>query len=185
LEYSVERDAVFCFACRRFPPIGSKEMAFSVNGFRNWKRALGDPNKGLLLHNNSPHHLSAMAMWVEYQRRTSQKLSVSTLVNDSILEKHRYYVQSIAETIQFLAVNELAFRGDQDPESCSGHERGLFRHLFQLLLRKDKKLEDIQKIIPQNASYCSPEIQNDVIATLAEIVTESVAADIKSADVPW
>ncbi|KAJ6644402.1 Zinc finger MYM-type protein 1 [Pseudolycoriella hygida] len=49
LEYSVSRDAAYCFVCRQFDVVGSKELAFKVNGFSNWKRAL-EKNAGFVKH---------------------------------------------------------------------------------------------------------------------------------------
>ena len=45
------------------------------------------------------------------------------------IQNNRYYIKSIAECIQFLAVNELGFRGtyDEDLEK----ESGLFQNLFE------------------------------------------------------
>ncbi|CAF4909321.1 unnamed protein product [Rotaria sp. Silwood1] len=44
LEYSVERDAVFCYYCRHFSQFGTptriQRDAFTTCGFNNWKRAL-------------------------------------------------------------------------------------------------------------------------------------------------
>ena len=42
-EYSQERDAMFCFACRRFAlsAYGNADYAFIKNGFRLWKKAHG------------------------------------------------------------------------------------------------------------------------------------------------
>ena len=42
-EYSKERDAMFCFACRHFAPptYGNADEAFIKSGFRRWKKAHG------------------------------------------------------------------------------------------------------------------------------------------------
>ena len=178
LEYSVERDAVFCFPCRYFTPKVPKEDAFTSTGYRNWKRALGDQKKGLQQHNNSIHHLHSMTLWIEYQRRVAENKSISTLLCDTILDKHRYYVQSIADVIKFLVVNELPLRADDS-------EIGLFRNLFEYSLYKDEKLADVNEMIPKNATCMSGMIQNDVIEVMSAMVSESVAQDVNSADVPW
>ena len=36
------------------------------------------------------------------------------LVSSDVMEKRRYYVKSIGEIVQFLAINELSFRGSYD-----------------------------------------------------------------------
>lgn len=110
-------------------------------------------------------------------------LSVSSLVCNDALEKNRYYVQSIAEMVQFLVLNELALRGTYDIDE---HEEiSLFQNLFKYTVKKDMKLSECVKAVPVNAKYTSPEIQNDVIQILAEIVSEDISNDINSADVPW
>lgn len=66
-----------------------------------------------------------------------------------------------------------------------GGEHGLFQQLFEYTVKKDASLAEILPSINRNASYLSPEIQNDVIAILAEMVQDDVASDILNADVPW
>ena len=52
-----------------------------------------------------------MEKWFEKEKRSLDGTSVSTLLNDSVLERNRTYIRAVAEVIQFLAVNELPFRG--------------------------------------------------------------------------
>lgn len=71
---------------------------------------------------------------------------VSTLVNNEVLERNRYYVTSIAEIIQFLAVNELPMRGTYDIQEHE--EQGLFKNLFEFTMNKDEKLKKYSKFAP-------------------------------------
>lgn len=182
VEYSPRRDAIFCYACRQFQPHASKENVFTSTGFKNWKTAL-EKSKGLPKHNSSNTHILSMAMWNEKKLRLSKGMEISSLVNDEVLQRNRYYVTSIAEIIQFLAVNELPMRGSYNIEEHE--EQSLFKNLFEFTLRKDKKLMECYKGIPRNATYLSPEIQNDVIQILTDCVRESIVDDVKNADVPW
>lgn len=69
--------------------------------------------------------------------------------------KNRYYIKSIAETIQFLAVNELSFCGSEGHEAISkkaekeeaSPDRG-FMVLFLYSIKKDAKSKAIVQIIP-------------------------------------
>ncbi len=124
-----------------------------------------------------------MAKWNEQKLRLNQNLEVSTLVNDKVLDKYRYYIGSIFDIVKFLVVNELPFRGSYDEETHS--EKGLFQALFKFTLQKDKQLAEYAKIIPKNALYTSPEIQNDIINIMACCVKKQVAEEIMSADVPF
>ena len=77
-----------------------------------------------------------MSMWRERQLRDTNENSVSTLVNDKVLEENRYYVISIVEMVQFLATNELPFRGTYDSETQN--ECGLFTAFYEYTLKKIK-----------------------------------------------
>jgi hypothetical protein len=131
-----------------------------------------EKSKGLPKHNSWNTHILSMAMWNEKKLRLSKGMEISSLVNDEVLQRNRYYVTSIAEIIQFLAVNELPMRGSYNIEEHE--EQSLF-----------KKLMECYKGIPRNATYLSPEIQNDVIQILTDCVRESIVDDVKNADVPW
>ena len=102
------------------------------------------------------------------------------MISSDVLERRRYYVSSFAEIVQFLAVNELAFRGDYDQQNQE--EKGLFITLFNFTASKDSKLAAIAEEIPQNASLKSPDIQNDIINELASMVSEMVARDVIESD---
>lgn len=86
LQYSVSKDATFCYACMNFNKTGSKELAFTENGFRNWKNAL-HKYRGFPKHESTLVHVESMKLWKEKEIRVSSSSSVSTLVNDTILEK--------------------------------------------------------------------------------------------------
>lgn len=181
LQYSRERDAAFCYACMQFETPGNKEKVFTKSGFQSWKHALDA--RGFPRHEQSLHHLQAMALWQEKMHRTDTSQSISTLISSNVLEKNRYYIKSIAEIIQFLVVNELALRGHFNIEDYE--ERGLFKNLFEYTLKKDKYLLECQLQIPKNATYTSPEIQNEIITVITEIVRENIVQEINSADVNW
>ena len=54
--------------------------------------------------------------------------------------------------------------------------------LSDLLFAQDPHLQQIAKNLPTNAKYTSPEIQNEVIETLAEIVRETVGNECKESE---
>ena len=180
LEYSSEANAAFCFACRVFNCGASKEDTFTTTGYCDWKHALGDRAKGFLKHEGSVAHIVAMTNWKELQNRTKGDREISTMLSSDMLERNRYYVKSVVEVVQFIALNELAFRGTYDADVRE--EQGLFSKLFQFAMNKDSKLKEIHKSIPQNAKYSSPEIQNEIIDTLANMVKSDISEDIKTAD---
>ena len=81
----------------------------------------------------------------------------------------------MAQVLQFLALNELTFRGECDKSIHT--ENGLCMSLFRYTLAKDAKMSEIQKTISGNAKSTSPEIQNAIIDELASMITEGVSSD--------
>ena len=60
VEYSIQKDAIFCFACRLFPLSSHKaEEVFTVQGFRDWKKVRSKLEK----HGT---HKNSLALWTGY-----------------------------------------------------------------------------------------------------------------------
>ena len=68
MEYSVQADAIYCFACRLFPPPrGRTEEGFIKTGFKNWKKI----GERLQKHAQSEHHKHSMTIWAAYKQTKS------------------------------------------------------------------------------------------------------------------
>jgi len=192
LEYSKESDAAFCFACRVYGRAAVKDQApaFVTTGYSNWKTAL-ESGSGFLQHAVAKVHLDAMESWVEHDSRILTDKTVGQQLNSEQLERNRYYVKGVAEVVQFLAVNELGFRGDTATPNCGLEEdtcevlnvNGMFGHLFEFAMKKDPHLRVVANAVPNNAKYTSPDIQNEVIQILASMVKEKIVTDCLESDV--
>ena len=187
LEYSVAHDRCYCYPCRLFLSLDkNKDHTFTVTGFNCWKKAT-EKNKGLKKHAMSQAHMNAMTQWCERETRKTSKMEVSAMLCQGQLEKNRYYVMSIFDVVQFLVMNEMPFRGDKesaaefiDPTDCLS--QGKFLNLFAYTVKKDDKLRAILPSIPENAKYTSPEIQNEIIETMSDMVLKQIVADVKASD---
>ncbi|GBP71798.1 hypothetical protein EVAR_88652_1 [Eumeta japonica] len=114
LQYSVEKDAAFCYPCQQFLPHGSKQTSYTSTGFRNWKNAT-DSKTGFPKHEKSISHIQAMSMWEKLQR-ISTSSSVETLIN-----------QNFAWKLYF----------------GRRKEQGLFQNLFEYTCMKDPNLNEV------------------------------------------
>ena len=85
LEYSIQRDACFCYPCRMFGTSNSygrsrPESTFTVTGFRNWKKATG--KDGVLnRHASSVAHRQAEVAWHQYKCNSEQGTSITDRMN--------------------------------------------------------------------------------------------------------
>lgn len=181
IEYSVSRDAIFCNVCRNFALKKNrlKDQTFIVHGYRNWSNAC-IKSKGLAMHEQSLVHRNALLNQIESKQRVESNAEVSELLNSAILEKRRYYIGSIVDIIILLSSRELAFRGNWDKEACN--EDGLFNALFKFALERDEKLIKCHDIMPRNAVYTSPIIQNELISILVQCTRDKMVQKINTSE---
>lgn len=174
LEYSKEKNSVYCFPCRQYA-ITNASDTFCNTGYNLWSKALAK-GQGLKKHEASSTHLSAMVAWKEHSSRIANDREISTLVNDTVLEKRKYYIKEIVSTVLFLVKNELPFRGNWNDED--NDESGLFQNLFKHMLEKDEHLRECQDAMPKNALYTSPQIQNELIFIIADCLHQTIVAEL-------
>lgn len=161
LEYSVSRDAAYCYPCRIFTTgTGKAEKTFTVNGFRGWKHASG--KKGVLqVHDKCAIHRGAMLAWEESKRNASHGTSIAHRLETSRLQQiqsNRHYLSSIVQALLFCAHQEIALRGHDESENSAN--RGNFLELLHLLAKHDSVVMERLRGGPRNATYTSPEVQN-------------------------
>ncbi len=181
LEYSLSRDACFCFPCRKFSVANERDVVFTSRGYTDWKAAL-ERDRGLQKHASSQCHVQAMATWSELKCREASGETIDCmLVGKTQLEKNRYYLKSIGGVVKFLCINEPGLRGTTETTSNNDTSAGLFLNLFEYTLEKDAFLADIVKGIPKH-KYTSKDIQNEIIETLADMVLSEIKHRYTNAD---
>ena len=181
-EYSQERDAMFCFACRHFmpPTYGKAEGAFTKTGFRRWKKARGT-NGVIPKHENSQCHKLSYVAWMDYQRNVSEKTSVAqtiSLAHQKKVRENRHFIRTIAEIVLLTMSQNIAQRGHR--ESDDNLNPGNVRKILKFSAKHDAIIADRIKDGPKNEKYTSPLIQNEIITILASMVREEIAENIRS-----
>ena len=84
LEYSKEKDGAYCYPRRFFTMSGSgkSDVAFTHNGFHDWKHALG--KKGSLQkHDKCRSHMEAVVSWNAYIEMRSSNSSVADMMGSA------------------------------------------------------------------------------------------------------
>ena len=173
LEYSVQCDAVFCFACRHFyTDRRFVEQLFTTKGLRDWKKL---PEK-LSKHSSSQAHISHMQKWRAFQ--SSYKTgSVAMQMSDAHraeVEKNRQYVAVICDVVKLLAKLGLPFRGhDERKDSTS---KGNFLEVCDFISNYIQGFKEVR----QNYFNCtSAEIQNDIINICGTVVRNEIVQAIR------
>ncbi|CAN6268617.1 unnamed protein product [Urochloa humidicola] len=176
LEYSVERDAAFCFVCYLFKhKINSFGGDAFVNvGFRNWhmkKRIARHVGNMTSFHNVAQdkynHFISPKANIVENFAATTEQ------------DKARYMSRLTysIKCMKFLLRQGLAARGHD--ESAKSLNKGNYLELLSMLA---ENFEEVGKVVlknaPKNCKLTAPEIQRQIANCCAKETTKLIIEDI-------
>ena len=162
IEYSLQKDAVFCFACINFNTGESnEERTFTQIGLRNWKKI------GIKLRKHSlfDSHVAAMEKWMTYNssKTNGNVLNKLTAGNFEVVQENKKYIEKIILTIIYLCTQGLAFRGHD--ESHMSQNQGNFRELCLLLAKFDDKFSNK---LSCSSNMTSPDIQNEFIHIIGD-----------------
>ncbi|KAK4602034.1 hypothetical protein RGQ29_011206 [Quercus rubra] len=155
LEYSPKKDAAFCLSCFLFhKPTGHDgQNAFTVNGFKSWKKVKNDLN--------STHRMAHKACL--------------DLMNQS---QHIDRVASI-DVVRHLSLQVIAFRGRD--ESSTSTNRGNFLTTLDLMVGYNNDIVEIMAKAPKNATYTSPQIQKEILHVISTKVKKAIRQEIGDA----
>ncbi len=185
LEYSLQKDAAFCFPCRFFH-LGSKsrmEHTFISVGYRKWKHATG---KTGVLENHDRSHLHKLAMltWQDYKKNVGQGTSIANVLDSARfarIKDNRHYVKVISEILLLCARQNIAFRGHRESEQSQN--RGNLLEILILMAKHDSVVAARLLDGPRNAIYTSSLIQNQILDILGNMVRKVVCIGAKEAGV--
>ena len=180
IEYSVEKDAVFCFPCRFFNTVADK--AFTRTGFRDWKHATG--KHGILTCHDSKcaTHKGSVVAWKQFKLTIANDASIGVHLDrqgKKIIEDNRQYVKALLESLLFCAQQGIALRGHRESMEDSSTNPGNFRSLVSLMSRHNDVLRRRLDEGPRNASWLGHHIQNELIQIMADMVLSSITAEVK------
>ena len=182
LEYSVERDAAFCFPCRMFAPrSGRTDPAFTRNGFRDWKHATGERGS-LNEHRRSATHKESVVTWEQFKLNVQHGTTIGQRLDNlgrKIVKENRHYVKTLAEIILHCAMQDVAMRGHDESEHSLNP--GNFLSLLKLIGGHDEVVRKRLEEGPGNAKYTAPEIQNELLDLMAEMVLNRITSEIQKA----
>ena len=184
LEYSVKRDACFCYPCRLFTcGEGRSHNTFTDTGFRDWKHATGKGGM-LTVHDKCSAHISAMQAWSQYKLNAKHHTSIAQRMDSSrtqIITDNRHYLKALVQVLLLCALQEIGLRGHR--ECADASNRGNFLEILALVASHDPIIQQRLQQGPRNAVYTSAEIQNTPLHIMGEMVREKICQEVKDAGV--
>ena len=177
LEYSVSKDAAFCFYCYLFKqprPDNYGYDAFTMEGVSNWKNAtqIFKEHVGKVdsLHNRARRHCEDF----RNQRQSVQQVMSTVTTKQEELYLGRLTV--ILAIVRFLLLQGLAFRGHD--ESRTSSNKGNFLELINWLKKRDEVAKNLFDSAPGNNLLTSPHVQKDMCEACAKQTTKAILDDI-------
>lgn len=96
-----------------------------------------------------------------------------------LVKKNRHYIKTIAEILLLCSKQDLAFRGHD--ESANSLNKGNFNKIWSLVAKHDPIVKDKLAHNLRNATYTSPEIQNNIINIMASMVRKEISTAVQKA----
>ncbi|CAF1455551.1 unnamed protein product, partial [Rotaria sordida] len=188
LEYSIKRDAAFCFTCRLFPDGPGSEKytdAWTSNGVATWNKmkSQGIKKKGKLeQHFSSATHKSSVDRYLNFKNK---KLHVDLMLDSNrmkedqeqemILQLNKQVIVTLLDSARYLARQGLAFQRNPESEGCN------FVQLVYLQRRNNQVFNDWffkTKLEKYQNSYLSHQSQDKYVQLLGEAVESLVIEEI-------
>lgn len=143
--------------------------------------------ENLKKHEQKDYHKEAVVKMESYVKVMSgQQDSISVQINNAakeLIATNRMKLQSIMETIILCGRQNIPLRGHRDAgtdleRACEGH--GNFWALLQFRISSgDTLLREHPTTAPRNATYISPDIQNQVIQVLGDHILHKILTNVK------
>ncbi|XP_073119045.1 uncharacterized protein [Henckelia pumila] len=182
LEYSPSKDAAFCFPCFLFEHKNPRNSAFTIDGFKYWKRVNDGDRCAFFMHigcNTSPHNKA-----VEYLNNLMNiPCHIDKVINaQSSEEKQKNRLRLIAtiESIRWLTLQACALTGHDESPASKNH--GNFIEMIKFMGKMNESIGDIVlEKAPKNAKYTSPDIQKDILNIISNQVITNIRLEIGDA----
>ena len=180
LEYSVEKEAAFCFWCYLFKPINANRFGddvFVSTGFKNWKKALAIFRE----HEGSANSTHDQAR-ILFEGFKNQRQSVDYNLRKYDKEdevNYRIRLTASLDVIRLLLRQGLPFRGND--ESFASTNKGNFLEILKWYCEHKEEVAAVTlENAPRNNQMTSPLIQKELSNCCAVETTKVILEDIEN-----
>ena len=187
LEYSVERDSVYCFPCRFFGV--NPDSLLTVTGYSDWKHSKGKRGT-LTIHDSSQKHKAAVLTWKDFQSTLHNDTSIANQLEkgrQKVIKENRQYVMHLLEVLLCCAQQGIPLRGhrevshDDNDDGDNTINIGNFRSFVKLHSRHIDLLRNKLTSGAKNATLLSHDYQNSMLSVLAQSVLEYIINEVRAA----
>ena len=177
LVYSVKKDKVFCFCCRLFSTATGSSMG-NESGISDWRHVA----ERLADHEKSVNHMKAFQSWMELSKRLKASKTIDD-ENQQLIknetERWTEILKRLIYVVQFLASQNLAFRGSNDKIFTTNN--GNFLKLIENIGKFDAVIGEHLRQIQNKEThvhYLGKNIQNEIIGLLGSKIKNQIISNI-------
>ncbi|XP_023884412.2 uncharacterized protein LOC111996653 [Quercus suber] len=158
------------------------QNAFTVNGFKSWKKVRNGESCSFSLHMgkdlNSTHRIAHKACLDLMNQSQHIDRVVSNFTSEQIAN-NRVRLKASIDVVRHLALQAIAFRGRD--ESSTSTNRGNFLTTLDLMVGYNNNIVEIMAKAPKNATYTSPQIQKEILHVISTKVKKAIKEEIGDA----
>ena len=181
LVYSPTANNMICFACWLFRH-KSETWGDPKLGCRNFAKG---PDKIEKHENSENHKIAEKELFLTKFRLFKDRTVICGILTaeKKEIEKNRIILESIIDAVLYLGKQGLAFRGHRESQGLGDPtlNEGNFLELIKLLSKKDDLLKQHLIFGDRNATYLSPDMQNDLIKSISAQIVKKIVGEIKKA----
>lgn len=178
LEYSIQKDSVFCQMCRHFGERGREETF--REGYKDWKHLAHACDK----HQNSKGHRFSLEKFNNYKQTSSSErgtvLHQIHNVEGDIIQRNRAHIKVILDVLLTCAKQEIPLRGNRENPDDESTNVGNFLEMIKLLCRHSPEIQTRMETIPANAKMLSHDIQNELLDAAATLLLRRIKDEVKT-----
>lgn len=196
--FSPKLNGVLCLPCVLFAPdkVGKGESqtvgTLVLKPMTNFKHIYGK-DKGIYTHHYlSKYHQLAVEEFEEVSNQNIRgDISANLKTQDSKqLDDNRYLFKAVLHELEYLGRTNSGIRGHRnetgrinviEDETDIDYTQGNLRILLQKRCLRDKRLAEILRSSPKNATFLSPEMQNKIIDCIGFSILQQISDAIRQA----
>ena len=128
--------------------------------------------------------MQAVITWEQYKLNHEHGTTIGQRLDDlgkRVIKENRHFIKTIVEVILFCAQQEIALRGHVENEESLNP--GNFQSLLKLVGTHDGVVRERLEESPGNAKYTSPEVQNELLVIMGEMVLEKICEEVRKAGI--
>ncbi len=190
IEYSKEKDALFCFDCciigKRNPWVHGEGSEDDIHSWKNITQKI-DCHVALAAHKavvSGVVHLrkqqANQAKPIDEQITDIKEMERGKRVKERLLNCEG--LKMILSVILWLARQGLLLRGHREQDDSPSNNRGNFLELLQFKLKDNLEKKRWFDSLPENSTYLSPPMKNMFIQIIADQVRAAVLQELNDGD---